>query len=65
MYALDKKPQKELTFWIVLDICVMYKILGQQDLALDILDNYYDIYGEEMDNSVRKEIESNLTGTHA
>ena len=37
MYALDKKPQEELTFWIVLDICVMYKSLGQQELALEIL----------------------------
>ncbi|NLK86150.1 MAG: hypothetical protein GX279_01485 [Clostridiaceae bacterium] len=61
MYALDKKPQKELTFWIILDICVMYKSLGQQDLALDILDGYYDIYGDEMDSSVKEEIVRNLT----
>jgi len=49
MYALDKKPGKDLTFWIVLDICVMYKSLGQRDLALDILNSYYDIYNDIMD----------------
>ncbi len=65
MYALDKKPQKELTFWIILDICVMYKSLGQQDLALDILDSYYDIYGDEMDSSIKKEIARNLTDIRA
>ena len=61
MYAIDKKPQKELTFWIILDICVMYRSLGQQDLALDILNGYYDIYGDEMDGSVKEEIVRNLT----
>jgi tetratricopeptide (TPR) repeat protein len=61
MYALDKNPQKELTFWIVLDICTMYKNLGQSELALDILNSYYEIFGNIMDASVRQEIESNLS----
>jgi hypothetical protein len=65
MYALDKQPQKDLTFWIILDICVLYKSLGQQDLALDILNGYYDIYGDEMDSSVKEEIIRNLTDTGA
>lgn len=61
MYALDKKPQKELTFWIVLDICVMYKDLGQYELAFDILNNYHDVYGDIMDVSIKEEIENNLS----
>ena len=61
MYALDKKPKKDLTFWIILDICVMYKSLGQQELALDILNSYYDIYSDIMDISVKEEIETNLS----
>lgn len=65
MYALDKKPQKDLTFWIILDICVLYKSLGQQDLAMDILNGYYDIYGDEMDSSIKEEIIRNLTGMEA
>jgi len=65
MYALDKKPEKDLTFWIVLDICVMYKSLGQRDLALDILNSYYDIYSDIMDVSVKEEIENNLSEIQA
>lgn len=61
MYALDKKPQRELTFWIILDICVMYKSLGQQDLALEILNGYYEAYGDTMDVRLRDEIIRNLT----
>ncbi len=61
MYALDKKPNKELTFWIILDICVMYKSLGQQELSLDILNSYYEAYGDAMDISVKEEIRKNLT----
>lgn len=65
MYALDKKPEKDLTFWIVLDICVMYKSLGQRELALDILNSYYDIYSDIMDISVKEEIENNLSEIQA
>ena len=65
MYALDKKPQKELTFWIILDICVMYKSLGQHDLALEILKSYYKIYGDMMGTLVRDEIIRNLTDVSA
>lgn len=60
MYALDKKPGKDLAFLIVLDICVLYKDLGQKEMALDILNSYYDIYGDVMDISVKEEIEKNL-----
>jgi len=60
MYALDKKPGKELAFWIVLDICVMYKELGQREMAFDILNGYYEIYGDVMGASVKEEIEKNL-----
>ena len=61
MYALDKKPHKELVFWIVLDICVIYKAFGQQELAFDILNSYNDVFGDIMDVSVRTEIENNLS----
>jgi len=60
MYALDKKPSRQLAFWIVLDICTMYKELGQKEMALDILNGYYEIYGDVMDVAVREEIERNL-----
>lgn len=65
MYALDKKPGKELTFWIILDICVMYKSLGQNELALDILNSYYETYGDTMDVSLKDEISRNLAVSQA
>ncbi len=65
MYALDKKPCKELTFWTILDICVMYKSLGQQELALDIMNSYYETYGDTMDSYVKEEIGKNLTAVQA
>ena len=65
MYALDRKPQKDLAFWIVLDICVIYKTLGQYELAFDILNSYYDVFGGMMDASVKEEIERNLINIQA
>ena len=60
MYALDRKPGKDLTFWIVLDMCVLYKSIGQVDFARDMLSTYFDSYNGFMDDRVRDEIESNL-----
>lgn len=60
MYALDRKPDKDLTFWIVLDICVLYKSLGQRGLAEEILNSYYDNFSDIMDVSVKEEILLNI-----
>jgi tetratricopeptide (TPR) repeat protein len=60
MYALDKNKDRDLVFWIVLDICVLYKSMGQIELAKEILESYISNYGDLMDSSVRLEIERNL-----
>lgn len=60
MYALDRKPDTDLVFWIILDICVLYKALGQAELAREILESYAASYGDVMDESVKAEIERNL-----
>ena len=60
MYALDRKPDKELVFWVVLDICVLYKSLGQIDFAHEMLSGYVGSYSDVMDSSIREEIERNL-----
>lgn len=60
IYALDRKPRKALIFWIVLDVCVLYKELNQVDLAKDILTAYMENYRDFMPAAVREEIESNL-----
>lgn len=65
MDALDRKPHRDLTFWIVLDICVLYKNLGQVELAYDILNSYHNTYGDLMEVSVKEEIESNLLDIQA
>ena len=60
MYALDKNPDKDVVFWIILDTCVLYKELGQVELAKEILASYVSNYGDLMDAAVKSEIESNL-----
>lgn len=59
-YALENKPEDDVVFWIVLDICVLYKQLGQVELAREVLSSYISEYGEFMDHTVRHEIEKNL-----
>lgn len=60
MNALTQKPANDLVFWIILDICSLYKELGQLELARDILESYVINYGNVMDASVKNEIERNL-----
>lgn len=62
MYALDKKPERDLVFWIVLDVCVLYKQLNQVELAKNILAAYMEKYSNLMSTAMREEIESNLSG---
>jgi hypothetical protein len=60
MEALDRQLDEELVFWIIVDICVIYKTLGQVELARDVLQSYMSRYGHIMSNAVRQEIEQNL-----
>lgn len=60
MYALEQKPEDELVFWLVLDICTLYKQLGKVDLAKNILEGYISEYGSVMSKDVKDEIEKNL-----
>jgi len=60
MHALDKNPDRSLVFWIVIEICVLYRDLGQNELAYELLNSYYDAFGDIMDEAVRSEIENNL-----
>ena len=65
MYALDKKPGNELTLWIVIDICALYKSIGRYDQAHEILDSYRDALVDIMDDAVMEEIESNLVAARS
>jgi len=60
MYALEKEPDNDVVFWIVLDICALYKQLGQTELAKDILESYASSFGNIMSQDIKAEIEKNL-----
>lgn len=58
--ALDMKPDTEVAFWIVLDICVIYKKFGQSELAADILQAYMNEYNDLMSDEVKEQILQSL-----
>lgn len=60
MYALNRNLDKDLAYWVLLDICALYKILGHSKVALDILKNYATENENVLDESLRDEIERNL-----
>ncbi len=60
MNALDMKPDTEVVFWIVLDICVIYKNSGQTELAEEILQIYLNEYKDLMSNEVKEQILQSL-----
>ncbi|HEY9063248.1 MAG TPA: hypothetical protein VIO64_22540, partial [Pseudobacteroides sp.] len=60
MYALENDIEDQVVFWLVLDICVLYKQLGKSDLAKDILESYVANYGNIMDEDVKAQIVCNL-----
>ena len=60
MYALEHDIDDQVVFWLVLDICVLYKQLGKSDLAKDILESYVANYGSIMNDDVKAQIICNL-----
>lgn len=60
MYALECNPERDLVFWIVLDICTLYKQMGQKLAAKDVLHNFSEAYQDVIDSQMVKEIEDNL-----
>lgn len=58
--ALDMKPDTEVAFWIVLDICVIYKNFGRTELATDILQAYVNEYDNLLSNEVKEQIMQSL-----
>lgn len=60
MTALDQKPDNDTAFWIVLDICAIYKTTGHADLAEDILLTYMDAFEHLMSEEVKDQILQSL-----
>ena len=60
MEALNRNPDDEAAFWIVLDICSIYKNSGQTELAEDILLTYIDEFEHIMSEEVKDQILQSL-----
>lgn len=60
MQALEHEPDKEMIFWIVLDVCTLYKELGLQELAKNILEAIVLRYDTAIKPEIKEGIISNL-----
>ncbi len=60
MEALVHEPENEMIFWIVLDVCTLYKQLGLNDLAGSILEGIVSQYGSIIQPDMKEEIMKNL-----
>ncbi len=58
--VLNKNPDNDLAFMVILDICTLYKKLGQAVLAKNILESYIVTYGDIMNDDIKNEIIKNL-----
>lgn len=58
--ALQYNPDKGMIFWIVLDVCTLYKQLGLNDLAVAILEGTVAQYGDIIRPEIKVEIMNNL-----
>jgi len=56
MEALQNEPDNEMIFWIVLDVCALYKQLGLSELAKNILEGLVSEYGTAIQPEVKMEI---------
>lgn len=58
--ALQYEPDSEMVFWIVLDVCTLYKQLGLSELAKSILEGIVSKYGAIIQPEIKAEIMNNL-----
>lgn len=58
--ALEHRPDKQMIFWIVLDICTLYKQLNLNKLAVSILESLVSRYGDVIEPDIKEEILNNL-----
>lgn len=60
MKALEHNPDNDMLFWIVLDVCTLYKQLGLSVLAQSILEGIVEKYGAAIKPEIKEEINKNL-----
>lgn len=60
MKALACNPEEDLVFQLIVEICVLYKDLGQVDFGRDMLEAFSIQFGHVMKPALKAEIERNL-----
>ncbi len=58
--ALDKGPEDDLILWIVVDICSLYRQLGQDHMAREMMMSYIETFGDNLSPQVREEMMGSL-----
>ncbi len=58
--ALDKRPEDQLILWIVVDICSLYKQMGQDNLAKEMMQSYLETFGHTLSAQGREELTKNF-----
>lgn len=58
--ALEKRPEEQTALWIVIDICTIYKQLGQEQLSNEMIKSYLETAGEGLDQQIKEEIMNNF-----
>lgn len=58
--VLDRKPDDQLMLWVVVDICSLYKQLGNDEMAREMMQSYIESFGENMDEKTKEELLKNI-----
>ena len=58
--ALEKKPEEQLILWIIIDVCSIYKELGQETLAKEMIQSYIDTAGDSISQEVKDDLINNF-----
>lgn len=60
MNVIDKHLPKDLALMVLLDICALYKEMGNPEVAKNVLEGYLAKFSEMLDTEEKTEIEKNL-----
>lgn len=58
--ALEKRPDAQLVLWIVIDICSLYRQMGQEELAKEMMESYIESAGDTLNQQMKEEIMANF-----
>lgn len=59
--ALEKRPEEQLILWIIIDICSLYRELGQENLAKEMILSYIETAGNSISQEVKDDLKKNFS----